>query len=151
MNFDLDSLIIERGCIETPLARRIIHANENRLPVSYVEGVREMSKPDARDRDPFGAGKRRMIVAQRKTPFLMACPAGSSRFACCGYLVLTLASNCPMDCSYCFLQEYLADNPAFQVYANFTDCFDELDRLIHTAPGRQFRVGTGELADSLAF
>jgi DNA repair photolyase len=79
------------------------------------------------------------------------CPAGSSRFACCGYLVLTLASNCPMDCSYCFLQEYLADNPAFQIYANYADSFDELDRLAANAHGRSFRVGTGELADSLAF
>ena len=91
------------------------------------------------------------MIARRKTPFLMPCPAGSSKFACCGYLVLTLASNCPMDCSYCFLQEYLADNPAFQVYANFTDSFDELDRLSANARGRSFRVGTGELADSLAF
>jgi spore photoproduct lyase len=56
-----------------------------------------------------------------------------------------------MDCSYCFLQEYLADNPAYQVYANFADSFDELDRLTHSAPERSFRVGTGELADSLAF
>src|SRR5580658_2082291 len=81
----------------------------------------------------------------------MACPAGSSRFACCGYLVLALASNCPMDCSYCFLQDYLGDNPGFQLYANFDDAFDELDALARKNPGRQFRVGTGELADSLAF
>src|SRR5580658_1615775 len=81
----------------------------------------------------------------------MACPAGSSRFACCGYLVLALASNCPMDCSYCFLQDYLGDNPGFQLYANFDDAFEELDALALKNPGRQFRVGTGELADSLAF
>jgi spore photoproduct lyase len=56
-----------------------------------------------------------------------------------------------MDCSYCFLQEYLADNPSFQVYSNFADSFDELDRLSANARGRSFRVGTGELADSLAF
>jgi len=43
------------------------------------------------------------------------------------------------------------DNPAFQVYANFADSFDELDRLAHSAPERSFRIGTGELADSLAF
>jgi spore photoproduct lyase len=151
MNFDLDSITIERGCEHTPVATRVIHANANRAPISYVDDARELAKPVPGSVDPFGAGKRRMIVARRKTPFLMACPAGSSRFACCGYLVLTLASNCPMDCSYCFLQEYLADNPAFQVYANFTDSFDELDRLIRSAPEKQFRVGTGELADSLAF
>jgi len=56
-----------------------------------------------------------------------------------------------MDCSYCFLQEYVADNPAFQVYSNFIDAFDEIDRMRANAPGRLFRIGTGELADSLAF
>jgi DNA repair photolyase len=101
--------------------------------------------------DPFAAGKRRMVVMRRHSPFLMACPAGSAQFACCGYLVLVLASNCPMDCSYCFLQAYVADNPGFQVYSNYADAFDELDRLAQSAPSRHFRVGTGELADSLAF
>jgi spore photoproduct lyase len=92
-----------------------------------------------------------MVVMRRRAQFLMACPAGSAEFACCGYLVLNLASNCPMDCSYCFLQEYLADNPAFQIYANYHDAFDELDALLRKSPNRHFRVGTGELADSLAF
>ena len=151
MNFDLDSIFVERGCADAPLTTRVIRAAANRVPIGYVDDARELVKPDRNARDPFGAGKRRMIIARRKTPFLMACPAGSARFACCGYLVLTLASNCPMDCSYCFLQEYLADNPAFQVYANFTDSFDELDQLIRSAPQKHFRVGTGELADSLAF
>ncbi len=151
MNFEIDSIFVERGCADTPLATRVIRAAATRVPIVHIDDARELAKPDPNARDPFGAGKRRMIIARRKTPFLMACPAGSSRFACCGYLVLTLASNCPMDCSYCFLQEYLADNPAFQVYANFTDSFDELDRLIRSAPDKHFRVGTGELADSLAF
>jgi spore photoproduct lyase len=148
MKFDLNAVFIERGCADSALAARIIRAIPAGVPVRQVADAREVAKPAP---DPFGACKRTMVIARRKTPFLMACPAGSSKFACCGYLVLTLASNCPMDCSYCFLQEYLADNPAFQVYANFADSFDELDRLAHGAPERSFRVGTGELADSLAF
>ena len=122
-----------------------------RCPSPTSPTPREAVRPASGARDPFGAGKRRMVIARRKSAFLAPCPAGSSEFACCGYLVLTLASNCPMDCSYCFLQEFLADNTAFQVYANFTDSFDELDRLIANARGRSFRVGTGDLADSLAF
>ncbi|HSU91961.1 MAG TPA: radical SAM protein [Sporolactobacillaceae bacterium] len=148
MKFDLDAVFIEHRCADTALAASVIRAIPADVPVNHVADAREVAMPA---RDQFGAGKRMMIISRRKTPFLMACPAGSSKFACCGYLVLTLASNCPMDCSYCFLQEYLADNPAFQVYANFADSFDELDRLAHSAPARSFRVGTGELADSLAF
>jgi DNA repair photolyase len=151
MKFDLDAVFVERGCEDSALATRVLRALPPDVPVTIVADAREAARPVASAHDPFGAGKRRLVIAPRQTPFLMPCPAGSSKFACCGYLVLTLASNCPMDCSYCFLQEYLADNPAFQVYANFDDSFDELDRLSANARGRSFRVGTGELADSLAF
>lgn len=151
MNFDLDEILIERGCAGSMLARRIVGAVPPEVPVREIDDSRAAIAPKSDLPDPFGAGKRRMVVMRRKAPFLMACPAGSSKFACCGYLVLALASNCPMDCGYCFLQEYLADNPAFQVYANFADSFAELDKLAAGAPGRSFRVGTGELADSLAF
>src|ERR1700722_14853050 len=151
MKFELDAVYVEHGCADSTLATRILDALPRDVPVTHIADVREASRPASGVRDPFGAGKRRLVIARRKTPFLMPCPAGSAKFACCGYLVLTLASNCPMDCSYCFLQEYLADNPAFQVYANFADSFEELDRLVAPAPGRSFRVGTGELADSLAF
>jgi spore photoproduct lyase len=151
VKFELDRVYVEEGCADSALATRVLDAIPPTVPVTYVADAREVSRSESAVRDPFGADKRRLVIARRKTPFLMPCPAGSSQFACCGYLVLTLASNCPMDCSYCFLQEYLADNPAFQIYANYTDSFDELDKLVANARGRSFRVGTGELADSLAF
>ncbi len=151
MRFELDEIVIERGSEESAVAARILRSIADHVPVRRVEDAREATKAITDAPDPFGAGKRTLVLTRRRSPFLMACPAGSAKFACCGYLVLTLASNCPMDCSYCFLQEYLADNPAFQIFTNYTDAYDELDRLVQSAPGRHFRVGTGELADSLAF
>ncbi|HVN28778.1 MAG TPA: hypothetical protein VMT64_09850, partial [Candidatus Binataceae bacterium] len=150
MKFDLDHIYIEDACRDTPLAMRIVAGAEDVAPVSFVEDGREVARPVAGVADSFAAGKRRMVIMRRRSPFLMACPAGSAKFACCGYLVLTLASNCPMDCSYCFLQEYVADNPGFQIYANYDDAFTEIDKLCASAPARHFRIGTGELADSLA-
>ncbi len=151
MKFELDAIHIEEGVRASALARRVIAAAPPTVPVNYVADGRQAARPIEGVDDSFGAGKRRMVIMRRRSPFLMACPAGSSKFACCGYLVLTLASNCPMDCGYCFLQEYVADNPGFQVYANYADAFDELERLRRNSPARGFRVGTGELADSLAF
>jgi spore photoproduct lyase len=151
MKFDLDAIHIEDGVRASPLARRVISAFRAGVAIDYVADGREAARAMANVTDSFGMGKHQMTILRRRSPFLMACPAGSSEFACCGYLVLTLASNCPMDCGYCFLQEYLADNPGFQVYANYFEAFDELERLRRKAPPRGFRVGTGELADSLAF
>jgi len=151
MKFELDAVLIEERCRSSALATRVRGAVAPGIEVRYVPDGREAARPLAGERDSFAAGKRRMVLMERRAPFLMGCPAGSAEFACCGYLVLVTASNCPMDCSYCFLQEYVADNPGLQVYANYAGAFDELERLGRSALGRSFRVGTGELADSLAF
>ena len=150
MNFHLDRVFIEEEFRGAAIAQRVLARLPSHVPVEYVADGREAAKPDRSQTDPFAAGKRRLILMRRRSPFLMACPAGSGEFACCGYLVLTLASNCPMDCAYCFLQEYVADNPGFQVYANYAEALAELQALAAKTT-RHLRVGTGELADSLAF
>src|SRR5579875_1840359 len=150
MKFELEHIFIEQEFRESALSGRIrAHAPE--IALSYVADGREAALPVAGAADPFAAGKRRLVVLRRRSPFVMACPAGGAEFACCGYLIMALASNCPMDCSYCFLQEYVANNPGFQVFGNYAEAFDELEVLTRRAPSRHFRIGTGELADSLAF
>ena len=150
MDFRVDSLTIEEQCRESALARRVLAELGNRVAVHYLADGRKAIRPrDGEHR--FESGKSRLTIMKRRQPFLMACPAGSAEFACCGYLVMTLASNCPMDCSYCFLQEFLADNPGLQIYANYAGALEEVERLRAKAPTRRLRIGTGELADSLAF
>jgi spore photoproduct lyase len=151
MKFELDALFIEEDSRTSALAARITAALPDRVAVHSVADGRAVTRPERGTSDPFGAGKRRMILMRRRSAFLMGCPAGSQEFACCGYLVMVLASNCPMDCSYCFLQEYVADNPGLQIYTNYAEVFDELDRLGKRTTRRGLRIGTGELADSLAF
>lgn len=151
MNFELETLFIEEACRASALATRVLARLPAQVEVRYVADGRAAALPSREAADPFGAGKRRMVLMRRRGSFLMGCPAGSTEFACCGYLVMVLASNCPMDCSYCFLQEYVADNPGLQIYANYTDVFAELDRLRGGSRERALRIGTGELADSLAF
>ncbi|HLH75796.1 MAG TPA: hypothetical protein VKV28_03215 [Candidatus Binataceae bacterium] len=151
MNFELDRIVIEQEFRSGALARRVLAGLPAGVAVEYVDDGRAATRPDTQFADPFVAGKRRLVLMRRRSPFVMACPAGGGEFACCGYLVMALASNCPMDCSYCFLQEYVANNPSFQIYANYTQAFDELATLGKRAGGNHLRVGTGEWADSLAW
>jgi spore photoproduct lyase len=151
MKFEIDELFIEAGSRTSELARRVTAQMPPDLAIHNVEDGRTASRTRLESSDPFGRAKRRLVLMRRRAPFLMGCPAGSQEFACCGYLVMVLASNCPMDCSYCFLQEYVADNPAWQIYTNYRDVFEELEKLGRGALGRPLRIGTGELADSLAF
>ena len=54
-----------------------------------------------------------------------------------------------MECSYCYLQAYL-NLPYMVVYANIEDLLDELGQVFRGNPKSHYRVGSGELADSLA-
>jgi len=69
---------------------------------------------------------------------------------CCNYYVVNLLKNCIYDCSYCFLQDFLQNNPLLVAHINVEDLLEELDQVFTAHPDRIFRVGTGELTDSLA-
>ncbi len=138
-----EEVLVERGCEDTPIARRC-RVRAPHVPVRVIDDRRALQSQG------FAAAKRRLLLAPRRGAFLEHCPAGTRGLACCNYLVLTFASNCPMDCRYCFLQEYLADTPALTAYVNPDDALAEVGRLLDGHPGRRFRIGTGELADSLA-
>jgi spore photoproduct lyase len=137
------SVWIERAEEHSPLARRV----RARLPEIPVRVVDDVSSAEPGD---FAAGKRRLIVQRHRGTFLQQCPAGTTGMVCCNYLVMNFASNCPLDCSYCFLQAYLANNPALKAFTNVADGLAEVDGVLRAHPERTFRIGTGELADSLA-
>lgn len=139
-----DAIWIERDEETSALAHRV----RARLPdaPAHIVGDPRESEP----LDGFTAGKRRLVVQRHRGSFLQHCPAGTTGMVCCNYLVMNFAANCPFDCSYCFLQDYLANNPALKVFTNVGDGLAELDAALRGHPERTFRVGTGELADSLA-
>ena len=72
MKFDLDAIYIDHACRETPLARRIIARAASIMPVSFVADGRVAALPIAGVDDSFAAGKRRMVIMRRRSPFLMA-------------------------------------------------------------------------------
>lgn len=138
-------IAIERGAERAPMVERC-RARVPAVPVMVVDDRRELAGLGT----DFTAAKRRLVLAPRRGPFLEHCPAGRGALACCNYLVLNLASNCPLDCHYCFLQEYLAGNVPLTAYVNVEQALAELAQVLDRHAERRFRVGTGELADSLA-
>ena len=142
-------ILIERGEEDAPVVQRAL-AKLPELPVRIVEKDWEQKEARPVGNDPFGTGKRRLFFTRQRARFLEHCPAGTPGLVCCNYLVVSLISNCPMDCSYCFLQEYLANNPTLKVFTNSDDLLNEVAQVVDRQPWRQFRIGTGELSDSLA-
>jgi spore photoproduct lyase len=142
-------ILIEQGEENTAVVRRAV-ARLPHVPVRMVEKGWERNGLSAVEKDAFAAGKKRLLFTRQRSTFLEHCPAGTSGLVCCNYLVVSLISNCPMDCSYCFLQEYLANNPTLKVYTNVEDLLSQVATAADRHPTQQFRIGTGELSDSLA-
>ena len=94
-------------------------------------------------------GKRILLLERHPGDPVKPCPATRHPYLCCRYTIVNQAFGCPMDCSYCILQAYL-NRPVLTVFTNIEDVFAAVDRRLAEEPGRLFRLGTGELSDSLA-
>ena len=142
-------ILIERGEEDAPVVERTL-ARLPEVPARIVDKDWERQGVESNTTDSFATGKRRLLFTRQRATFLEHCPAGTPGLVCRNYLVVSLISNCPMDCSYCFLQEYLANNPTLKVFTNVADLLREVATVVDRQPWRQFRIGTGELSDSLA-
>jgi len=97
--------------------------------------------------DPRYEGKQILLIDRYAGQLVKDCP-GTKGHICCGYKVINVVTNCPMDCSYCILQVYL-NNPFVTVYPEFDKIFGEIEEIMNEKSHHFFRFGTGELGDSL--
>lgn len=99
----------------------------------------------------FDQSKRILFVTEFKGQFFKRCPGSSQSKAinCCNYHVLNLGSQCNMNCSYCYLQSYL-NSGVSKIYSNIDQALVELDMMAAQNAHHPFRVGTGEIIDSLS-
>jgi spore photoproduct lyase len=139
---------VERDARVDPMALRVIDFYAG-VPVKEVDRADLLLAEPPTGPDPFGAGKRTLLLARFKGAFVKPCP-GSAEMLCCHYAVLSPILNCPLECTYCMLQSYL-NRPAITVHTNVEDCLEQLDAYLAAyPPDGLVRLGTGELADSLA-
>ncbi|HEY2986935.1 MAG TPA: radical SAM protein [Candidatus Binatia bacterium] len=143
-SFAPEEIIVEAGSEQSPIFRNLKQAFPQ-IPFTFTDEPQALPV----SRDPFGASKRRLFLMRHRGEFLKKCP-GSDGQVCCNYFVINFASNCSMDCSYCYLQEYLADNPALKVFSNVDNLLTEADEMLGRHRKVFFRIGTGEITDSLA-
>ena len=100
------------------------------------------------DRNISSYGKNALVLMRYPGRFIRNCQ-GSGAEICCNYFVVSYAWNCHMECTYCILRSYL-NNEALVVCTNFEDLLREVEETLRQNPAGTFRIGTGELADSLA-
>jgi len=94
-------------------------------------------------------GKKVLYFTPKKGEKLDTCATINDKYICCNVKVLKSVSNCPFDCSYCFLQSYLT-NSTTTIVDDTDALMAEVTEKLATQPWRFFRIGTWELGDSLA-
>jgi spore photoproduct lyase len=133
-------VVVEDGATNHPVTQKILKDLEGTF-VSQWKGAQSGSGEQ-------DMGKQTLRLISYRGEFLKPCP-GTKEYICCGYQILNLATNCPLECSYCILQSYL-NQPDLRVYVNLERRIEQVMEVIDLRPHRIFRVGTGEFTDSLA-
>ncbi|RJQ52044.1 MAG: hypothetical protein C4526_08955 [Nitrospiraceae bacterium] len=94
-------------------------------------------------------GKGEVEAIPKKGWALDVCATFNKKYLCCNVHVLKSVHNCPFECSYCFLQNYLNDGVTKSV-RDIDALMKEVRDKTGKEPLRLFRVGTWALGDSLA-
>lgn len=145
-SLQIDHIYLDKEVQKTALARRILKALRD-VPVTVVKNKTSFLK--TAEIIPLNTGKKNLWLTQFKGPFLKPCPATGRDYLCCQYWTLNQQTHCPLDCTYCILQHFL-NAPLITIYTNIENIAHEIDVLLKSQPNRLFRMGTGELTDSLA-
>lgn len=128
---------------ELPLTKIILQHFYN-IPSEIIRDVSLIKKYL-----PMTQAKQQLLITRHDGEVIKKCQ-GTGDYVCCNYFTVSFSSNCHFECSYCILQDYLQNNPMITIFANMEEIFQAIQKQINSHPQTFFRLGTGELADSLA-
>lgn len=142
MNLKIKTAVLEKDAEKYPFAQRAVE----QLQSSYRVRVDEALPLESFDG--FDPDKETLRLLSFPGQLLKPCP-GTREYLCCGYQILNIGTNCPLDCSYCILQAYF-NQPSLRVFVNVEQQLAAIGDALHLSRRKVFRIGTGEFTDSLA-
>ena len=140
-------IYVEKDAFDSPQTRTILK-NLPGIPYEIIENISALAQEIQRKNDPIGEGKRYLLLRRDKGRSFKPFPENEP-YLSCDYHTLHVAEGCDLECSYCILQAYLT-NPLLTVYVNLEEILQNLQTVLDQNPDSFFRIGTGQLADSLS-
>lgn len=136
-------IFIDQTVADQPMTRHILGQFSN-IPHHYVEDPKRFKKPAE-----MTWAKKGLLLARHKADHLLK--SFDAVAISCGrsYFSLDIISNCHLECTYCILQSYLANNPMMTVFTNVDEILEKLGQQLETIPDDAI-INTGRIADSLA-
>ncbi len=141
-------IYVEKDARYYPHTKKILAAAPG-IPVEEIEDARELNARIQGRPDPVGEGKRYLLLKKDKGRSFKPFPE-SEAYLSCDYFTLHVQEGCDLECSYCILQAYLT-NPLLTIFVNIEETLENLKQTLDANPGKLFRIGTGQLSDSLSF
>ena len=144
-------IYVDPSVLNSPITKHIL-ASYPDIPVEMSATQPKFLNEADRFKDPLLEGKKRLWITKNQGKLLKKCGAATSRLSnmvCCNYYILDFAFNCHFECVYCFLQEY-TNQPLMIVYANIEEMLASVQETLDQSTSNHIRIGTGEMADSLA-
>jgi spore photoproduct lyase len=142
VNFNIKRTILEKDAEEYCFAQRVVEQLQNAFRLQEDRAV-QIPRSEG-----FSLDKETLRLVSFPGQLLKPCP-GTREYLCCGYQILHIGTNCPLDCSYCILQAYF-NQPSLRVFVNVEQQLESIGEAFQAAGTRIFRIGTGEFTDSLA-
>ncbi len=146
----IDRLFVHPEALDTVICQRVAAALPD-LPIEMAEQTPLGPERDRLSADEYVRSKRSLWLTPFRGTFFKRCPGATQKkvLNCCNYHVLNLGSQCNFDCSYCYLQSYL-QHKTLKIYTNVDSALAELREMAQEHGHLPFRVGTGEIMDSLS-
>ena len=151
IHYQPSQIYIDPAVCDSPITQNILKAFPT-TPCEYTSEKPSLLNKLNQYSDPLLEGKKHLWVTKNKGKLVKKCGASTSalqNLVCCNYFILDFSFNCHFECVYCFLQEY-TNLPMMVVYANIDEMLSSLTEVLNTTPSQSIRIGTGEMADSLA-
>ncbi len=140
-------IYIEKEAENYPQTKKILSRLQE-VPSEVINDAKALYQGFQGRPDPVGEGKRYLLLRKDKGQSFKPFPE-SEQYLSCDYYTLHIAEGCDLECSYCILQAYLT-NPLLTVYVNIEETLENLGCILKKNPDQFFRIGTGQLADSLS-
>jgi DNA repair photolyase len=134
-------IFVEKEVRGAALTQKVLKTFSH-LPVEWVDEESLLPQPES-----LTESKKVLFLSRFKGEVIKPCP-GTKDYICCGYRILHVGSNCPMDCSYCILQAYF-NQPFVRLFVNTDELFLQLKNYVRNHQEEVIRLGTGEFTDSL--
>lgn len=145
--YNFKKIYIEKKYRDNNNVKKILDKIDGMPPVEYVNDLFSLVKSMPVVNNP--AEKSGILfLGGIRGDILKRCP-GSLGHICCNYYVINLYIGCPLNCTYCILQEYL-NQPFTIINVDIEKIFDTLDNIFKKNK-KFYRIGTGELGDSLVY